>query len=139
MIRIYFWQPPRDWKVTVSGLPLPPFGPMVSRISLKITQQSLWMVRLQIASQKTPSEFYTGLIGRLLYRIKSLSEQSPFEAHTFSLIWPLLNQIVNSGGINAASEDDAIEQLVLVLEIIRSHSAQCMSFFQWLVHFFICF
>jgi hypothetical protein len=61
----------------------------------------------------------------LLYRIRSLSEQNPFGADTFSLFWPLLSQIVRKGGVNTTSEDDAIEQLVLVLEIIRSHASQC--------------
>ena len=62
----------------------------------------------------------------MLYRIRSLSEQNPFEADTFSLFWPLLSQIVHKGGISPASEDDAVEQLVLVLEIIRSHASQRM-------------
>jgi len=68
----------------------------------------------------------SGLVGRLLYRIRSLSEQSPFEAETFSLFWPLLSQIVRKGGIDLSSEDDMVEQLTLALEIVRSHALQRM-------------
>ncbi|CCA74203.1 related to translation activator GCN1 [Serendipita indica DSM 11827] len=74
-------------------------------------------------------ERYTGeplnsLVGRLLYRIKSLSEQTPFDGVTFSLFWPTLHRIVEKGGVSVETEDDAVEQMLLSLEIIRAHSSQ---------------
>lgn len=99
--------------------------------SERLESHRLWIAVATLRShdiQDIPENYTVealdSLLGRLLYRIKSLSEQIPFEADTFSLFWPLLSQIIHKGGINAASEDDAIEQLVLVLEIVRSHSVQ---------------
>jgi hypothetical protein len=76
---------------------------------------------------------FQGLIGRLLYKIRSLSEHSAFDAATFSLIWPLLHHVIEKGGIGTESEDDAVEQLVLALDVIRSHSNQCQFQFLFLI------
>ncbi|KAG8863877.1 translational activator of GCN4, partial [Serendipita sp. 405] len=65
-----------------------------------------------------------GLLGRLLYKLKGLSDQNPFDGATFSLLWPFIQKVVQKGGIGTESEDDAVEQLVLILDVIRSHTSQ---------------
>lgn len=63
---------------------------------------------------------------RVLYRLRSLSEQGPFDAATFSYAFPLLSQILLIGGIPGEEEDDPLEQVALALEIIKFHCGECM-------------
>jgi hypothetical protein len=66
-----------------------------------------------------------------LYRLRTLSEAAPFDAATFSYASPLLNLVLNKGGVGIESEeDDAGEQVILVLDIINFHSSECMSLFK---------
>ena len=37
----------------------------------------------------------------------------------------MLQRIVEKGGVSVETEDDAVEQVLLSLEIIRAHSSQC--------------
>jgi len=62
---------------------------------------------------------------RVLYRLRSLSEQGPFDAATFSYAFPLLSQILLIGGIPGEEEDDPLEQVALALEIIKFHCGEC--------------
>ncbi|KAF8161530.1 armadillo-type protein [Crassisporium funariophilum] len=64
------------------------------------------------------------LVVRVLYRLRSLSEQAPFNAATFSYAFPLLGQILLSGGVPGGEEDDPLEQVALVLEIIKFHCGE---------------
>lgn len=102
-----------------SGLPELPENYTAEPLYSRYSHRSRWSL--------TTTDF-TGLVGRLLYRIRSLSEHTSFDSATFSLFWPLLDLVIQKGGIEAMSEDDAVEQLVLALEIIRSHLNQCMLF-----------
>jgi hypothetical protein len=63
-----------------------------------------------------------------LYRIRSLAEQTPFDAATYSYTAPLINHIINTGGGHAADSDEALEQLALALDFIRFHCGECKSF-----------
>ncbi|KAF9496394.1 ARM repeat-containing protein [Pleurotus eryngii] len=64
------------------------------------------------------------LVLRVLYRLRALSEQAPFDAATFSYAFPLLHQVLIRGGINATEGDSALEQVKLALDIIRFHCAE---------------
>ncbi|KIY43656.1 translational activator GCN1 [Fistulina hepatica ATCC 64428] len=64
------------------------------------------------------------LISRVLYRVRFLSEQSPFDATTFSYIFPLVNEVIVQKGISVSEADDVLEQMALVLDIIRFHVPQ---------------
>jgi len=66
------------------------------------------------------------LVIRVLYRLRSLSEQGPFDAATFSYVFPLLSQILLTGGTLGEEEDDPLEQVALALEIIKFHCGECM-------------
>ena len=62
---------------------------------------------------------------RVLYRLRFLSEQTPFDAATFSYAYPLLGQILLTGGIPGEEDDDPLEQVALVLEILSFHGGEC--------------
>jgi hypothetical protein len=64
---------------------------------------------------------------RVLYKLRFLSEQVPFDVATFSYMSPLLSQIFNKGGIGLTEEDDPLEQAALALELVKFHSAECKS------------
>lgn len=69
-----------------------------------------------------------GLVLRILYRMRTLSEQAPFDAATYSYASPLLDQVLRKGGLGIEEEDDPGEQIILVLDIIKFHSAECKCF-----------
>ena len=64
---------------------------------------------------------------RVLYRLRSLSEQTPLDSATFSYAFPLVQQVIQKGGIQPGEEDDPLEQVALSLDIIKFHSGDCMS------------
>ncbi|KAI0944136.1 hypothetical protein AcV7_002042 [Taiwanofungus camphoratus] len=64
------------------------------------------------------------LVLRVLYRLRSLSEQTPFDAATFNYASPLLNQVLLKGGIAPAEEDEPLEQITLAVDIIKFHGAE---------------
>ena len=68
------------------------------------------------------------LIIRVLYRLRTLSEQTPFDAATFSYAFPLFSQVLTKGGILPADDDEALEQVALVLDVIKFHSGECRQF-----------
>lgn len=66
------------------------------------------------------------LVIRVLHRLRSLSEQAPFDAATFSYAFPLLGQVLLLGGVSPADEDEALEQVALALGVIRFHCGECL-------------
>lgn len=72
--------------------------------------------------------YKTVLIIRVLYRLRTLSEQAPFDAATFSYSFPLLAEILTQGGIEAEEEDATLEQVALVLDIVKFHCGECALF-----------
>ncbi|RPD57344.1 ARM repeat-containing protein [Lentinus tigrinus ALCF2SS1-7] len=66
------------------------------------------------------------LVIRVLYRLRTLSEQSPFDAATYGYASPLLSRVLLKGGIAIEEEDDPLEQIALSLDIIKFH---CGEFF----------
>jgi len=69
-------------------------------------------------------------VSRILYRLRTLAEQLPLDASTFTLLAPLLNEIISKGGLAVAedNEEGALEQLTLTLDFIKFHAAQCKYF-----------
>ncbi|KAJ7281606.1 armadillo-type protein [Mycena rebaudengoi] len=57
------------------------------------------------------------LVLRVLHRLRSLSEQAPFDSATFSYTFPLLAQVLTQ---------EALEQVALALDIIKFHSGECL-------------
>jgi hypothetical protein len=66
-----------------------------------------------------------GLIVRVLYRLRYLAEQAPFDASTFSYAFPLLEQVIQQGGIASQEEEEALEQVTLTLDFIKFHCGEC--------------
>ncbi|KDR69874.1 hypothetical protein GALMADRAFT_913484 [Galerina marginata CBS 339.88] len=64
------------------------------------------------------------LVVRVLYRLRFLAEQAPFDAATYSYTFPLLSQILIGGGVPGEEEDDPLEQVALTLEIIKFHCGE---------------
>ncbi|KAI0060576.1 ARM repeat-containing protein [Artomyces pyxidatus] len=81
---------------------------------------------LEVASvpEELQSESINQLIIRVLYRLRSLSEQIPLDAATFSYAFPLLHQVLLKGGIGLGEEDDPLEQIALSLDIVKFHCGE---------------
>lgn len=93
-----------------------------SRLNLSIVTHSIFLMLLSLRSY-----YAAGLVVRVLYRLRFLSEQAPFDAATFSYAFPLLGQVITQGGIMLEEEDDPLEQVALALDIIKFHSGECMA------------
>lgn len=65
------------------------------------------------------------MISRVLYRLRFFAEQAPFDAATFSYSFPLLEQVIQQGGIAIDEEEEALEQVTLTLDFIRFHCGEC--------------
>ena len=62
------------------------------------------------------------LVTRLLYRLRSASEQRPFDSLSLTYIMPLLFAVLRLKGIAQAEADAADEQITLALEVISFHT-----------------
>ena len=78
-------------------------------------------------SQQGRYSFALDLVLRVLYRLRSVSEQNILDAATFSLCSPLLTQVLLKGGISLTAEDDPLEQVALALDVIKFHAGECQS------------
>ncbi|KAG2015263.1 translational activator GCN1 [Coprinopsis cinerea AmutBmut pab1-1] len=63
------------------------------------------------------------LILRVLYRLRFLSEQAPLDAASYSYAFPLLQQVLVSGGLEAEDEEK-LEQVALALSIVKFHAGE---------------
>jgi hypothetical protein len=73
------------------------------------------------------TERTSALVLRVLYRLRSISERQPFDSATFSYLFPLLGQVLTRGGVGVDGEDETLEQISLVLDVIKFHCAECES------------
>ena len=62
------------------------------------------------------------LVTRLLYRLRSQSEQRPFDSLSLIYIFPFVFTVLRQSGIAQAEADAADEQIVLALEVISYHT-----------------
>ena len=65
------------------------------------------------------------LVTRLLYRLRFLGEQRPFDTVTLSYILALVFLVLENGGIDRAAGEDADEQIVLAVEFLSFHTGAC--------------
>lgn len=84
-------------------------------------------VEAQIVPVEQAAEPLGGLVTRVLYRIRHLSEQSPFDAGTFAYASPLISRIITRGGIGMEKTDTeaVLEQLALAVDVISFHARKC--------------
>ncbi|KAM6503034.1 hypothetical protein JOM56_003011 [Amanita muscaria] len=85
---------------------------------------TLRALNVSVVPDELQVEPLNGLTTRVLYRLRSLSEQITFDGPTFSYAYPLLSEALRRGGISAADEDEALEQVTLALNIIKFHCSQ---------------
>lgn len=62
------------------------------------------------------------LVTRVLHRLRFMGEQRPFDAITLSYILPLIFLVLDHGGIDRSSADEADEQIILVVEFLSFHT-----------------
>lgn len=81
----------------------------------------------QVVPADLSSEPVASLVTRVLYRLRILAEQQPFDAGTFAYAAPLVSKMIRSGGIGIAksNQEGALEQLALAVEFISFHARQC--------------
>ncbi|OQO11515.1 hypothetical protein B0A48_03242 [Cryoendolithus antarcticus] len=65
------------------------------------------------------------LVTRLLYRLRSLGEQRPFDSVTLSYVLSLIFLILEHGGIDRSEQEDADEQIILAIEFLSFHTSTC--------------
>lgn len=64
---------------------------------------------------------------RVIYRLRSLSEMSPFDSATYSYISSFLDHVIRNGGIGVTDQEAIVEQVALALNIVDFHCGQCKS------------
>ncbi|SNX84044.1 related to translation activator GCN1 [Melanopsichium pennsylvanicum] len=81
----------------------------------------------QLVQEDFRAEPINELVLRILYRLRSLSEQSPLDAGTVAFIDPLIVRIVHAGGFGVDPEDtdSVLEQIQLSLDFIDFHGSAC--------------
>jgi hypothetical protein len=111
----------------VNGSALLRYEGSVLMAFLKITKwKSSKVLQATLIRQYIAHTNFTGLVLRVLYRLRTLSENAPLDGATFSYAAPLLAVILKTGGLGLQAEDsDPAEQIVLVLDIINFHSGEC--------------
>ncbi|KAK4548898.1 hypothetical protein LTR36_008671 [Oleoguttula mirabilis] len=67
------------------------------------------------------------LVTRIMYRLRFLGEQRPFDTATLSYILALIFVILENGGIDRAVGEDADEQIVLAIEFLSFHTESCID------------
>ncbi|KAJ7606190.1 armadillo-type protein [Mycena polygramma] len=85
---------------------------------------TLRSLKVTTVPEELTAEPLHSLVIRVLHRLRSLSEQAPFDSATFSYAFPLLAQVLTLGGIDPEDEEEALEQVALGLDIIKFHCAE---------------
>ncbi|KAF7968614.1 hypothetical protein HWV62_30003 [Athelia sp. TMB] len=85
---------------------------------------TLRSMKVESLPQELQAEPLNLLVIRVLYRLRTLSEQAPFDAATFSYAYPLLAGILTQGGVGSEDEDEILEQIALVLDIVKFHCGE---------------
>ncbi|GAA5901674.1 hypothetical protein JCM8208_001574 [Rhodotorula glutinis] len=85
-----------------------------------------------VEAQVVPDEFRAeplpDLVSRVLFQLRYLAEQQPFDAGTFAYAAPLVSKILRTGGVGivaGAEGNNAMEQLALALDFVSFHARQC--------------
>ncbi|EMD33195.1 hypothetical protein CERSUDRAFT_142825 [Gelatoporia subvermispora B] len=85
---------------------------------------TLRSLKVEGISEELQVEPLNSLVIRVLYRLRSLSEQSSFDAATFSYAYALLSEVFMQGGIAITEEDDPLEQIALALDVVKFHGGE---------------
>ncbi|KAL9070152.1 MAG: hypothetical protein Q9157_005922 [Trypethelium eluteriae] len=65
------------------------------------------------------------LVTRVMYRLRFMGEQRPFDTVSLAYMLPLAFEILEQGGIDKEEGEEADEQIVLALEFVSFHTDAC--------------
>ncbi|GAA5915522.1 hypothetical protein JCM6882_005925 [Rhodosporidiobolus microsporus] len=84
-------------------------------------------VDAQVVPENFRAEPLPDLVARVLYQLRYLAEQQPFDAGTYAYAAPLVSTILRSGGVGLekGQSEQALEQLALALDFAAFHARQC--------------
>ncbi|KAF2724324.1 ARM repeat-containing protein [Polychaeton citri CBS 116435] len=97
---------------------LGPMRPFVGVATLRSTG-------VTILPENVLAEPLGDLVTRVLYRLRFLGEQRPFDTVTVSYIASLVFLVLENGGIDRKEAEDADEQIVLAIEFLSFHTDTC--------------
>ncbi|QIW98844.1 hypothetical protein AMS68_004362 [Peltaster fructicola] len=80
---------------------------------------------LTVLPEDLLSEPLGTLVTRVLYRLRFLGEQRPFDAVTFSYALPLVFLVLQQGGIGHQESEAIDEQILLAIEFVSFHTDTC--------------
>lgn len=86
------------------------------------TLRSIGVTQLPTESQQEP---LGALVTRVLYRVRMLGEQVPFDTVSLAYILPLVFLVLDEGGVSVDQAEEADEQLILALEFLSQHAEAC--------------
>lgn len=67
------------------------------------------------------------LVTRVLYRLRFMSEQRPFDSVSLNYIFPLISIVLRKNGVESPNADETDEQVILALEFLSFHTDACKS------------
>ena len=97
--------------------PLRPFIGVATLRAIGVTQLPAEYLEESLQDQVT----------RVLYRIRFLGEQRPFDVVSLAYMLPLVLVVLESGGLADLGSEEADEQLVLAIEFLSLHTGVCAS------------
>lgn len=65
------------------------------------------------------------LTTRILYRLRFMAEQRPFDTTSLVYLLPFVGLILEMGGVGVSSSEDTDEQVVLAIEFLTFHTETC--------------
>ncbi|KAI9661249.1 MAG: translational activator of GCN4 [Bathelium mastoideum] len=65
------------------------------------------------------------LVTRVMYRLRFMGEQRPFDTVSLAYMLPLAFEILAQGGIEKPADEEADEQIILALEFLSFHTDAC--------------
>ncbi|SCZ89778.1 BZ3500_MvSof-1268-A1-R1_Chr1-3g01573 [Microbotryum saponariae] len=71
------------------------------------------------------AEPLSALVTRVLYRIRFLAEETPFDSATFAYAAPLVNSATRAVDLKSASLESVLEQMTLALDFLAYHARAC--------------
>ncbi|KAI9704579.1 MAG: translational activator of GCN4 [Bogoriella megaspora] len=78
----------------------------------------------QLPSNLT-GESLADVVTRVMYRLRFMAEQRPFDTVTLAYILPLAFEVLKQGGIEKPAGEEADEQIMLALELLSFHTDTC--------------
>ncbi|THU98405.1 ARM repeat-containing protein [Dendrothele bispora CBS 962.96] len=85
---------------------------------------TLRCLRENVVPEELRAEPLSQLVLRVLHRLRFSSEQAPFDAATFSYIFPLIGHVVQVGGLPSEEADEMLEQVAVSQDIVKFHCGE---------------